>query len=949
MPITSEEMAQAITKAFTDMERLEGVVNGTDTQSVETDNGPVPSVAKFFKDQSDAINATGTGLLAQTTAAKDAAETARTGAEAAQTGAEAARDEAQAIAAGIDLPPIGAPYDSIRVNAAGANWETYDTRAPVTPATTGQLGGDADIDLKAGTYTIDNSGGDFWVNHPFSINNVRPRADWLGFNLTIQQASSLTVRLVPTAATANKYMDVIDTPLAVASNQQFFASVVARADGYNFLRLWLVKNVSEAAWGIVVDLSTGTLISDGGLVGLKINIIDVGDSYYRITLRVPEGEAANWEVRYYVHATADLAAYSGDGVKGILIRESIVQTHGNSRAGILEVKRRLYSANRVQQIWHDMGQTFQRFGTGAPIEWSSWDAIGGYTFATWTSERRQQLVDRSKRECHILDFTGPSDSNDNTPAILRWAAQGQAAGVKLVLGADGSATQADFLLSEEIEITKNGQIVEFDQWGGFAYGDGDPRVNWQRGTRLRGVGTWFGSTGKRVRTRRLFRGSASDPQDATLSAMLNIQAEGVTLIRPALWLDCNYSDVSPSNLGVNCDVGIFSGTRVGLKIVQPQIIGYFRRAGIYLDVSQPTGAPRHLSKAGTPYPSGTVLNGMDGWRIDDPYLLGGRVGLAVLGARPKTGATDYGDQYYDQQVGGLITDNRGSFGASDGLVTGGRIFGPEHHSNRRLADPTPSGGVLNATSLAAEPDTMPAALYIDGLAGNASSNIWGMRFIGTRIASFEAFRTRLRKASRVSFIGAHMEGRNSGGRRNTAGTVIDTNDYTLHSYGDVAGEAITDRVTAFGHVRQSFTDGFAPHFYGATPLLITDSGRIFSGGVYDATTAQTSSAVVLFPDGQMRRSTSAAKYKANVRSIPDQLLERLLELDGVLYDSAIEGEEHVVDRIGVIADQADELGLDALVAYGRDGEVENFDYARMTALLLEIVKRQEARLRAAGL
>ncbi|MDW9493953.1 hypothetical protein GOA94_17990 [Sinorhizobium meliloti] len=438
--------------------------------------------------------------------------------------------------------------------------------------------------------------------------------------------------------------------------------------------------------------------------------------------------------------------------------------------------------------------------------------------AVWSSGRTENMKNRSRYQCHIVDFCSPSDVNENTAAITEWARQGQEARAKLVLGADGMQTaHADFITQEEIEITRPGQVIEWANAGGYAYGE-DVGEHWSlaanRNTRLRvvgGLGGWFNTTGKRVRSRRLFRGSAADPQDAPLSVALNIQAEGVQIIRPHIWLDCDYSDASPSNLGDFCDVGIFIGCRVGVQIHDAQIIGYFRRAGIYVDVSGHTQLNRMADKSGTPYPDGTVKNGADGTHLFNPYIRGPRQGLAILGALPKVGQTDYTDPYYDQQLGGTVADARGSFGCSDLLVIGGRIYGPEHHSNRRLKNPV---GAPSSANLLAEPDDAPCAVKIDGLAGNSSGKIWGMRFVGTRIATFEALRLWTVNASRVTLFSCHVEGR-GGGRMDTAGNVIDPNDTTNHSYGDWAATAST----IWGNVRDSVRTSrasFAPHFYGTS-------------------------------------------------------------------------------------------------------------------------------------
>lgn len=507
-----------------------------------------------------------------------------------------------------------------------------------------------------------------------------------------------------------------------------------------------------------------------------------------------------------------------------------IEQGGNSRRAILgAVGAQLLSDTGTTTALSTLGLTVGAAGLDILADATVDNVYTSLSTAVWTSGTTRTMKERSKFVCHIADFASPSTTVDRTTEILAWADEGQSGGARLVFGSDGENESADYITEQEIEITRQGQVIEFDQTGGF--GDPEPDVGvWMPRVRLRaagGVGAWFNTTGKRVRTRRLFRGSSSDPQDDTMSALLNIQAEGVQLIRPSLWLDCDYTDLSPSNLGDYCDVGIFVGCRAGVQIHDPQIIGYFRRAGIYFDVTFDNELDRHLDKAGDPYPTGVPRNGSDACHIYNPHIRGSRIGLAILGALPKTGETTYTDPYYDQQLGATVSDSRGSSGFSDFLCVGGAIYGPEHHSDRRLANPTLSGGALNQTSLEAEPDTMPAAVHIDGLAGNSSGNVWGHRFIGTRFATFEAFRVRLNRSSRDEFIGCHIEGRNSGGRMNTSGTVIDSNDYTTISYGDISGTSVTDRTTIFGNVRASFEDGMAPHYYGTLkPYYVTDGGRL---------------------------------------------------------------------------------------------------------------------------
>jgi len=49
MALSAAQLQVAIDKFYVNMTRLNSIVNGTNTEDVTTDNGPVPTVAKFFK------------------------------------------------------------------------------------------------------------------------------------------------------------------------------------------------------------------------------------------------------------------------------------------------------------------------------------------------------------------------------------------------------------------------------------------------------------------------------------------------------------------------------------------------------------------------------------------------------------------------------------------------------------------------------------------------------------------------------------------------------------------------------------------------------------------------------------------------------------------------------------------------------------------------------------
>lgn len=380
-----------------------------------------------------------------------------------------------------------------------------------------------------------------------------------------------------------------------------------------------------------------------------------------------------------------------------------------------------------------------------------------------------------------------------------------------------------YWISDELEFITVGQELVFHSSGGYGYGSfAAMRSTWVKKTCFIAYGSRF-QLDSRVRTRVNYRGSAADPQDAPLSVVFNIQAEGVILRNPHIWLNCDYSDLRPNNFGDPCDIGIFVGCRVGVQIINPQIIGYFRKSGLHYDVTHDTELPRHLDKKGVPYPMGQNVGGADGCFLINPFILGGRRGLAIEGSRPAPGYDWYGPAYYDEQLKTTVSDSRGNFGFSDFYVEVGRIFGPEHHSMYRLKNPVGYGVELTEATMMAEPTDAPAAVYISGLAGNGNHTIHGIRFLGTRLSSFEAFRVRLDYAARPMFIACHIEG--------SGVTCKDTqgNDITVadHWYGHIAGSINSKKLQVYGGVSTTGFDFAFKYYFGSDFTWYNERGDAY--------------------------------------------------------------------------------------------------------------------------
>ena len=109
-------------------------------------------------------------------------------------------------------------------------------------------------------------------------------------------------------------------------------------------------------------------------------------------------------------------------------------------------------------------------------------------------------------------------------------------------------------------------------------------------------------------------------------------------------------------------------------------------------------------------------------------------------------------------------------------------------------------------------------------------------------------------------------------------------------------------------------------------------------GTYNATTASGAN-VWVRNDGAFLRSTSALKYKQDVRNLESMDINKLRP---VRYKSNCEHDDQTKDHLGLIADEAAESGFEELVTRGAEGEVEGFQYERLTVVLLKSLQELKA-------
>jgi hypothetical protein len=129
---------------------------------------------------------------------------------------------------------------------------------------------------------------------------------------------------------------------------------------------------------------------------------------------------------------------------------------------------------------------------------------------------------------------------------------------------------------------------------------------------------------------------------------------------------------------------------------------------------------------------------------------------------------------------------------------------------------------------------------------------------------------------------------------------------------------------------------------GNVRLYLTNTGTCVVPAIYADTTANAAN-VQVDSGGVLRRSTSALKYKQDIRDI--EAIDINL-LRGVRYKSKSEQDDQTKDHFGIVADEVDAAGIKELVSYGADGEVEGFQYERLTVVLLKKLQTLDAEFKA---
>ena len=143
-------------------------------------------------------------------------------------------------------------------------------------------------------------------------------------------------------------------------------------------------------------------------------------------------------------------------------------------------------------------------------------------------------------------------------------------------------------------------------------------------------------------------------------------------------------------------------------------------------------------------------------------------------------------------------------------------------------------------------------------------------------------------------------------------------------------------------------------------LKIDRNGVLYSVPTYNNTTGSTTNPLRIGSDGQIYRSTSSIAYKTDVEDMDDAYADAILNLRPVWYRSTCEGDNPDHSHWGFIAEEVEQVDprlcsfKDFEVTYNEEGNqvvtpldtpvVDGVDYASLTPLLLNLIKRQKEQI-----
>jgi hypothetical protein len=361
-----------------------------------------------------------------------------------------------------------------------------------------------------------------------------------------------------------------------------------------------------------------------------------------------------------------------------------------------------------------------------------------------TGAVNRSIQNKLEGRVSVKDFGAVGDgTTDDTTAIQK----------ALDTGREVVFPEGTFRITNELIIHTYGQIVR-------GSGKGEFQNTTIKGFRTKILIDKDTTIPTYRKTRRECPKTSSDTNDPLYSAAINIQAEGVKLSDFMLQLECDYTNTSSSNLGGDCDIGIFNGCRAEVQIENVNIIGYFRIASIYLDVTASissdvpnfTTPSNHSTKPNFQYPA-NATNGCDRIHISNCHTKGGLKGLFLAGGKESDDGTYY-DVINNAVAAGTSYGGRGGSGASDLLIDQNCYFeSRDHHSGVRAVDPQSTLNPDNENI-----DTIACCIALDGRRGSTTQGrIRRINISNTRLRTFEAARLFTDRIFEVNINWLHTE------------------------------------------------------------------------------------------------------------------------------------------------------------------------------------------------
>ena len=125
-------------------------------------------------------------------------------------------------------------------------------------------------------------------------------------------------------------------------------------------------------------------------------------------------------------------------------------------------------------------------------------------------------------------------------------------------------------------------------------------------------------------------------------------------------------------------------------------------------------------------------------------------------------------------------------------------------------------------------------------------------------------------------------------------------------------------------------------------FALRNDGYVTATAIYSLTTGSGAN-VNVDASGFLQRSTSALKYKQDIRDLESIDITKFRP---VRYKSKCKMDDPTKDHFGIVADEVDSAGIKELVSYGLTGDVEGFQYERLTVVLVKAMQEQQATITA---